>query len=317
VDDGSTDDSPQILQSYGDRIVALLRPHGGQAAAFKAGFAQSHGAVVIFLDSDDMLLPRTAERVAAAFAAQPDLAKVAYRLEVMDAAGRPTGQIKPPAGVALSQGDLRRQALRFPYDLTWMATSGNAFAARVLRQMFPIPERLYGDVGADWYLAHVSLLYGPVDVLPDVGGYYRVHGANGYEIADAAISLKQVRQSIGFMARTNRCLKRAADRLDLRPRPRRAGDILSVAFIAHRLISLKFDARQHPIPGDRPWRLGGLGVRAALGRFDVPLARRGLYALWFVLMAPAPPPLARTLAELLLVPETRRLRGGILHRQKG
>src|SRR5712692_1029705 len=62
VDDGSTDNSREIIAgSYGSRIVPVLKENGGQASAFNAGFAVSRGEVVFFLDSDDMLLPRSEE----------------------------------------------------------------------------------------------------------------------------------------------------------------------------------------------------------------------------------------------------------------
>src|ERR1700757_584817 len=34
VDDGSTDDSREIIASYGDRVRAVLKSNGGQASAF-------------------------------------------------------------------------------------------------------------------------------------------------------------------------------------------------------------------------------------------------------------------------------------------
>lgn len=37
VDDGSTDDSREILASYGERILTVLKENGGQASSFNAG----------------------------------------------------------------------------------------------------------------------------------------------------------------------------------------------------------------------------------------------------------------------------------------
>ena len=51
VDDGSTDQSRAIIDSYGDRIRPVLKKNGGQASALNAGFAQSQGDSVIFLDA--------------------------------------------------------------------------------------------------------------------------------------------------------------------------------------------------------------------------------------------------------------------------
>lgn len=57
VDDGSTDNSRQIIESKGNTITAVLKPNGGQASAYNAGFKVCHGELVIFLDSDDTLFP--------------------------------------------------------------------------------------------------------------------------------------------------------------------------------------------------------------------------------------------------------------------
>jgi glycosyltransferase involved in cell wall biosynthesis len=84
VDDGSTDNSRQIIANYGQRIIPVLKHNGGQASALNAGFAHSHGEVVIFLDADDILLPETVQRVVDIFQGNPDIARVQYRLEIMD-----------------------------------------------------------------------------------------------------------------------------------------------------------------------------------------------------------------------------------------
>ena len=63
VDDGSTDNSREVIARYGDRIRPILKPNGGQASAMNAGVAASTGDIIFFLDSDDMLLPEAAETV--------------------------------------------------------------------------------------------------------------------------------------------------------------------------------------------------------------------------------------------------------------
>ena len=57
VDDGSTDDSREIISRYDSRIRSVLKSNGGQASALNAGFTASHGDVVLFLDADDFLYP--------------------------------------------------------------------------------------------------------------------------------------------------------------------------------------------------------------------------------------------------------------------
>ena len=57
VDDGSTDDSRAILESYGDRIRPIFQHNQGASAARNAGLAIARGEYVKFLDGDDYLLP--------------------------------------------------------------------------------------------------------------------------------------------------------------------------------------------------------------------------------------------------------------------
>ncbi|MCB0189790.1 MAG: glycosyltransferase family 2 protein, partial [Caldilineaceae bacterium] len=248
VDDGSTDDSRSIIRSYGARVTSIFKANGGQASALNAGFASSRGDVVIFLDADDLLLPETAAHVQAAFCAQPDLAKVQYPMAVINEKGVHTGQVKPSAHLLLHSGDLRRQVLTFPFDIPWMATSGNAFSARVLRQIFPIPEGVYGKAGADWYLAHLTPLFGPVLFLDEVGACYRIHQANHYEQAESTLNLAHMRQTIVYAHHTLIYLKEFAKKLDLMSayNPREA---LSVSDLANRLVLLRTAPADYPIRG--------------------------------------------------------------------
>jgi len=57
VDDGSTDDTSEILASYGTRIRAFRQENKGAPAARNLGLHEALGEFVIFLDADDWLLP--------------------------------------------------------------------------------------------------------------------------------------------------------------------------------------------------------------------------------------------------------------------
>jgi glycosyltransferase involved in cell wall biosynthesis len=301
VDDGSTDDSRALLATYDAKVELVLKANGGQASALNAGFARSTGDVVIFLDADDTLAPNAASLVAAAFAEDPRVVKAQYRMEVIDETGRRTGIVKPAPHLPLPQGDVARAELIFPFDLVWLATSGNAFRADALRRIVPIPERDFASF-PDWYLVHLTPLLGPVVSLTEVAAFYRVHDANSYEQAEPRLDLDHVRQTITYAAATTRALGDLGDELGLE-RPK--GAILSVSDLANRLVSRKLDAARHPNPSDSVWRLAIAGSRAAHRRFDVSISMKILYIAWFMATAVAPRALARTCAELLLFPERR------------
>jgi len=58
VDDGSTDESPEIIRRHEDRLAWWTRQeNAGQVAAINRGFARSSGEIMGYLNSDDTLLP--------------------------------------------------------------------------------------------------------------------------------------------------------------------------------------------------------------------------------------------------------------------
>src|SRR5947207_2823602 len=67
VDDGSTDNSREIIERYGDRLTAITQQNAGQGAAYNTGFATSRGDFVCFLDADDVLNPNAITEAVAAF----------------------------------------------------------------------------------------------------------------------------------------------------------------------------------------------------------------------------------------------------------
>jgi glycosyltransferase involved in cell wall biosynthesis len=54
VDDGSTDRTVEVLESFGPRIKILRQPNGGPSAARNAGLSIAKGEYVWFMDSDDI-----------------------------------------------------------------------------------------------------------------------------------------------------------------------------------------------------------------------------------------------------------------------
>lgn len=301
VDDGSTDDSRQVLRGFEDRVEVVLKEQGGQASALNAGLERCRGEVLLVLDADDVLRPQAAERVAAAFAADPALSKVQFPMEIVDAAGEPTGEVKPGGHLRAPVGDQRRAELASPFDLPWLPGGGTGFRTEAVRRILPIPAADYPRSGADWYLVHLTALLGEAALLDEVCASYRVHGGNAYELERSEIDLDHVREAILFARATTRSLEALADELGLE-RPAR---ILSYADLANRLVSLKLEPRRHPVSGDRLPGLFADALRATRRREDVSLAMKALLVAWFGIEAIAPRRLAKPLAELLLFPARR------------
>ncbi|MFO7698185.1 MAG: glycosyltransferase [Anaerolineae bacterium] len=62
VDDGSTDGTYEILQTYGDRITLIRQENAGTQAARNTAIRASTGEFLALLDSDDMWLPEKLEK---------------------------------------------------------------------------------------------------------------------------------------------------------------------------------------------------------------------------------------------------------------
>jgi hypothetical protein len=85
------------------------------------------------------------------------------------------------------------------------------------------------------------------------------------------------------------------------------GEVFSVSILSKRLTSLKLDPDRHPIKGDTAWGLFRSGITASWRRFDVSWVMRILYSFWFLVMLPAPKPVAYWLAGVFSFPAKRQL----------
>jgi glycosyltransferase involved in cell wall biosynthesis len=102
VDDGSTDNTEEVVRSLGERVIYIRQKNSGASAARNYGVLCSSGEYVQFLDSDDVLLPTCIEKLAAALDANPDCGAAYCGWHEMDRPGhvsrsspldRPSGDV--------------------------------------------------------------------------------------------------------------------------------------------------------------------------------------------------------------------------------
>ena len=173
VDDGSTDDSRAVIERYADRVTVLQQANGGQNKACAAGFARTRFDIVVFLDSDDVLLPEAAATIAAGWA--PGTAKVQFKLETIDGESRRTGFCWPKYPSATAPRQINAQLLRTG-AYTSPPTSGNAYARHLLAASTPFA----GHSFIDSVVNTIAPLYGEVHTIDRVLALYRVHGRNNW-----------------------------------------------------------------------------------------------------------------------------------------
>jgi glycosyltransferase involved in cell wall biosynthesis len=173
VDDGSTDDTPQRLLKYADRIRYLRKENGGQASAINVGIAHVKGEVVAFLDGDDVWLPNKVSRVIQEFQSNPRAVFVYHKFSFWDSRD---GREWDPEWPLIS-GDVvaDRHKLQI-YSPSPAPTSSLAFRKASLDRLIPIPERC--SYMHDAYLTGTGIFLGPVSAIPECLTKNRVHGHN-------------------------------------------------------------------------------------------------------------------------------------------
>ncbi len=112
ADDGSTDNTAEIVAGFGNSVAYLALPHRGQPAATRnAGLRAAKGEFVAFLDSDDLFLPHKLAHQLQAFAAQPEAGLVYSSGHFFsDDPGEPTGYVLD--GLPTPSGDVLADLLR-------------------------------------------------------------------------------------------------------------------------------------------------------------------------------------------------------------
>jgi hypothetical protein len=200
VDDASTDDSRDVLRSFGSRVTALFADCRSQAGASAIGFRACVGEMVIFLDADDVLRPSAAGRAAAALDV-PNVVKVHWPVETVDEAGQSLGGRLPLD--PLPSGDLQARLLEVgPGAVAFSPGTGNAWTRAFLSRVLPAPPGEY-RVGLDAYLAGLAPLYGVVVADEESHSLYRLHPAGNWS---ALSFLDRLEHDLAVDAVTRKCV---------------------------------------------------------------------------------------------------------------
>jgi glycosyltransferase involved in cell wall biosynthesis len=88
LDGGSTDNSVEIIKKYENNITYWVSEKDkGQSDAINKGFSKATGEIITWLNSDDLFLPDTLNKVAEYFSNNPDKGAVSGDLIVIDQKG--------------------------------------------------------------------------------------------------------------------------------------------------------------------------------------------------------------------------------------
>lgn len=119
VDDGSTDETWKIIQSYRDRdnrIVAISKKNTGVADSLNVGISQARGAWVARLDQDDICEPTRLEEQFSFVCAHPAVILLGAGFYEIDEYGRDLMKHRCPSGHSQLLRRLERMQSFFPHS---------------------------------------------------------------------------------------------------------------------------------------------------------------------------------------------------------
>lgn len=167
VDDGSTDDTRDVVAAYGDRVSYVYQPNAGVGAARNTGIRRATGTFIAFLDSDDRWQPCKLSMQLALFAARPAVGLVFsdFTIEKPDGSVQPDGASQW-AGRSLDFPAMSPLSLVRPdHDSPWPSESVTAWAGPMYRQLLDELPILTSSVvvrrealdHTTWYTERVAL----------------------------------------------------------------------------------------------------------------------------------------------------------------
>ena len=177
VDDGSTDDSREVIGSFHDgRMKIVEKPNGGQLSAFNAGFSASEGEIICFLDADDMYQPGYLAAVAENFSRYPGCGCLLGRMEFFGA--------RSGFDTLLPAGFLGCAPFSVATRHVWRGVSTSAISIRrgVAASFLPCPDNENGwKTRADDLLIWGTELVGADKYcFPEPTVKYRIHNSNSF-----------------------------------------------------------------------------------------------------------------------------------------
>src|SRR5687767_8592890 len=173
VDDGSTDATARVVDSFEGAVGLLHQANRGEPAARNAGIRASRGEFIAFLDADDLWHPDKLVRQIELLASRPQIAAAYCAVEIVDAELNHVGFLPVPKADAALRNTL---LLEHPFVPGFGSTG--VVRREVFEEVGLFDEHL--RIGADReFICRVASRF-PVEGIADPLVRYRRHGPDSY-----------------------------------------------------------------------------------------------------------------------------------------
>lgn len=163
LDDGSTDQTPEVLKKFDGRIRHERHANMGQAGTLNRGWGMASGSLIGYLSSDDRLAPHAVSSLVQALIENQDAAVAYCDFELIDAKGRTFRRVQTEAY------DVHRLCV----DLVCQPGPGALFRREVYDRTGGWAEHLRQIPDFEFWLR--ASRQGTFIRVPEVLAHYRVH----------------------------------------------------------------------------------------------------------------------------------------------
>jgi glycosyltransferase involved in cell wall biosynthesis len=173
VDDGSTDETPEVLELYADPRLRVVRheQNRGHVATINEALPLARGEFIARIDPDDRYRPHFLATVCRILEAHPDVGFVYGRAAIIDDRGVETGSIT----AAPHEGDFHGSEFIRLLERNFICAPASAGRREAWAEHLPVPD---GLAFHDWYFSLLIARRHPFYFVDDVIADYRVHAAN-------------------------------------------------------------------------------------------------------------------------------------------
>ena len=202
VDDGSTDDSAEIVRAFAEpRIELYTQPNAGAHAALNRGIEKAVGCdYVAILNSDDVFARERISKCAALLDEMPSIDVVATRLRLIDSTGTEIAFSDPRAKWFAAAWSVRGPQLDLVEQLgvaNFISSTSNLTGRRAYFLDHPFRHYRYAH---DYFFVLHCALRNRLAVLDDELFSYRVHSQNTISVAPEKLVRELLEMNVDLLA---------------------------------------------------------------------------------------------------------------------
>lgn len=203
VDDGSTDNSKEIIETYKGRVRTIFKKNGGQPSAFNTGFTACQGDIICFLDSDDVYKPNKVEKIVDTYLQYPDIHWCFHAYRDVDVSMEHFISRYPRTEVGSQEIDFREAIKQGEKPLLAPATSSITFSRKLLARILPMPDQTVPILNEN-YIKYCAILLEKGFFLDEELTDLRIHGSNQASRRQDKPLFKAAREmTIAYFMKTN------------------------------------------------------------------------------------------------------------------